>query len=64
MNDFWSNISRYPRFFISSMVGVIFVVLTPLKNLFKIKNFRLSLILASLSFLILLCLIIREMTVS
>ena len=40
MNDFWSNISRYPRFFISSLVGSILVILGPLKNLFKIKKLR------------------------
>jgi hypothetical protein len=40
MNDFWNNISRYPRFFISSVAGLIFVILAPLKNLLKIKNFQ------------------------
>lgn len=40
MNDFWNNISRYPRFFISSFAGLILVILTPFRNLFKIKKFR------------------------
>ena len=40
MNDFWNNISRYPRFFISSLAGLILVILTPLRNLFKIQKFR------------------------
>jgi hypothetical protein len=40
MNDFWNNISRYPRFFISSLAGLILVILTPFRNLFKIKKFR------------------------
>ena len=40
MSDFWNNISRYPRFFISSVAGLIFVILAPLKNLSKIKNFQ------------------------
>ena len=40
MNDFWTNISRYPRFFISSLAGLILVILTPFRNLFKIKKFR------------------------
>jgi hypothetical protein len=43
MNDFWNNISRYPRFFISSLAGLILVILTPFKNLFKIKKFRIVL---------------------
>jgi len=40
MNDFWNNISRYPRFFISSLAGLIFVILTPIRNLLKIQKFR------------------------
>lgn len=40
MNDFWNNVSRYPRFFISSVVGSIFVILTPIRNLFKIRKFK------------------------
>jgi hypothetical protein len=28
---FWNNISRYPRFFISSLVGSVLVILAPLK---------------------------------
>nr|QYB18846.1 hypothetical chloroplast RF33 [Climaconeis sp.] len=43
MNDFWNNISRYPRFFVSSLVGLIFIILKPFKNLFSIKKFRLLL---------------------
>jgi hypothetical protein len=35
MNDFWNNISRYPRFFISSLAGLILVILTPFRNLLK-----------------------------
>ena len=26
MNDFWSNILRYPRFFISSVAGLLIVI--------------------------------------
>ena len=40
MNDFWDNLSRYPRFLISSLVGLILVILAPFRNLFKIKKFR------------------------
>lgn len=40
MNDFWNNISRYPRFFISSLAGLILVILTPFRNFFKVKKFR------------------------
>ena len=40
MNDFWTNISRYPRFFISSLIGLILIIVAPFRNLFKIKKFR------------------------
>jgi len=40
MSDFWTNLSRYPRFFISSLVGLILVILAPFRNLLKIKKFR------------------------
>ena len=61
MNDFWNNISRYPRFFISSLAGIILVMLAPFKNLFKIKKFRVVVIIAFLIFIILLYTIIRSM---
>ena len=40
MNDFWNNLARYPSFLVSSLVGLILVILTPFRNLFKIKKFR------------------------
>jgi len=62
MNDFWNNISRYPRFFISSLAGLILVILAPFRNLFKVPKLRIILILSFLVFVILLYLIIRNMT--
>jgi hypothetical protein len=62
MSDFWNNISRYPRFFISSMVGLILVILAPLKNLLKVPKLRIILILSFVIFLTLLYFIIRGMT--
>jgi len=44
MNDFWNNISRYPRFFISSLIGLILIILSPFRNLFKIPRLRFILI--------------------
>ncbi len=40
MNDFWTNISRYPRFFFSSLIGLLMVILAPFKNLLKLKKFQ------------------------
>jgi hypothetical protein len=62
MSDFWNNISRYPRFFISSMVGLILVILAPLKNLLKVPKLRILLILSFVIFLTLLYFILRGMT--
>jgi hypothetical protein len=61
MNNLWTNIVRYPRFFISSMVGLILVILTPFRNLFKTPKLRWFLILFSLVFIISLYSIIRNM---
>ena len=61
MNDFWNNISRYPRFFISSLIGLILVILAPLKNLFKIPKLRIIVLISFLVFVIVLFIIIRNM---
>jgi hypothetical protein len=62
MNDFWNNISRYPRFFISSVAGLILVILTPFKNLLKIKKFQYILPLVFIIFIALLYKILASMT--
>ena len=61
MNDFWNNISRYPRFFISSMAGLILVILTPFKNLFKIKKLRIFVIIGFILFIAILYAVITSM---
>ena len=61
MNNFWNNISRYPRFFISSVAGLILVILTPFKNLFKIKKLRAVLVVFFIMFFILLYIVIQNM---
>ena len=62
MNDFWTNVSRYPRFFISSLVGLILVIVTPFRNLFKIKKFRFIIPIIFLITIISLYLILLNMT--
>ena len=61
MNNFWTNILRYPRFFISSLAGLILVILTPFKNLFKTSKLRIFLILVLLLFFSSLFIILRNM---
>nr|YP_011007506.1 hypothetical protein V2496_pgp013 [Sporochnus bolleanus]WAM64935.1 hypothetical protein [Sporochnus bolleanus] len=35
---FWDNLLRYPRFFISSMVGLVLILLTPIID--QLKRFN------------------------
>jgi len=61
MNDFWNNILRYPRFFISSLAGLILVILAPFRNLFKVPKLRIFIILFVLVFIISLYFILVNM---
>lgn len=62
MNNFWTNVLRYPRFFISSVAGLIIVILTPFKNLFKIRKLRVLLAIVFLLFIGILYNVIINMT--
>jgi len=62
MSDFWTNVSRYPRFFISSLVGLILIILTPFRNLLKVKKFRIFFPLVLIGFLASLYFILVSMT--
>ena len=62
MNDFWTNVSRYPRFFISSLFGLILIIIAPFRNLFKIKKFRLIIPIILILLIISLYLILLNMT--
>ena len=45
MANFWENVVRYPRFFISSMIGLVIVITSPLKNLSENVNGRFIILL-------------------
>jgi hypothetical protein len=62
MSNFWNNISRYPRFFISSMVGLILVILAPIKNLLKVPKLRILISVVFVGFMTLLYWILQTMT--
>jgi hypothetical protein len=36
--NFWTNILRYPRFFISAIIGLFLVLISPFLKLLKHKN--------------------------
>jgi len=64
MNEFWENIIRYPRFFISSLAGLILIIIRPIINLFKAKGSKPTIILLKLSLMLsffILCLVIINM---
>ena len=61
MNDFWNNIFRYPRFLISSLTGLILVILTPFRNLLKVKKLRIFFITLITLLLISLYTILKNM---
>ena len=63
MNKFWTNIVRYSRFIITSMLGLIFVILAPLKNLIKIKKLKIFFLVFLILFLILVYFIFKNMFV-
>ena len=62
MNNFWKNIIRYPKFLISSLIGLILVIITPFRNLFKIPKLRNFLILLIFLIFVSIFLIILNMT--
>jgi len=62
MNDFWNNISRYPRFFISSVIGLALVIITPFRNLFKVPKLRIFLVILIFGIIGILFAILRSMT--
>lgn len=61
MDNFLKNIVRYPRFFISSVLGLIFVILSPFKNLVKTTKSRIFLILFLILFFTILQSILKNM---
>lgn len=48
MANFWENIARYPKFFISSVIGLIIIIVSPIRKLNKNTNGRIIFITFSL----------------
>lgn len=61
MNNFWNNIRRYPSFFISSVAGLIIIILTSFTSLFKTPKLRFFIIGLMLLVLLVLLFIIKTM---
>lgn len=52
---FWHNLFQYPRFFISSMIGLILIIVNPVLNIIKknVKNSKFLLFIIIFAFLFL-----------
>jgi hypothetical protein len=61
MSDFWENVLKYPRFFISSMLGLVLIISGPFLNLLKRPDTTLVLILLILSLMLFLNLTLKAM---
>ena len=61
MNNFWNNIRRYPSFFISSLAGLIIVMLTSFTGLSKTPILRFIGIVLSVLLLLTLFAIVKTM---
>lgn len=60
-DGFWNNVSRYPRYFISTLLGVALSVFAPLAPLFKRPVTLIALIGIFLSSLVFVSLTLRAM---
>nr|YP_009865389.1 hypothetical protein [Saccharina latissima]YP_010688204.1 hypothetical protein PQ542_pgp007 [Saccharina longissima]QKE47545.1 hypothetical protein [Saccharina latissima]WBR65383.1 hypothetical protein [Saccharina longissima] len=58
---FWDNLLRYPRFFISSMLGLILILLTPIIEQLKKFNDKKIIFFFLISILITLFCILKGM---
>ena len=52
---FWHNLFQYPRFFISSMIGLILIIVNPVLNIIKknVKNSQFLIFIIIFAFLFL-----------
>jgi hypothetical protein len=61
MPDFWENVFRYPRFFISSVIGLLLTILGPLLNLLNRPKTTVIFIIVSILSITLLTFTLRLM---
>lgn len=61
MPDFWENVLRFPRFFISSVIGLLLTILGPFLNLLNRPKTALIFIALLFIFVILLVITLKSM---
>ena len=61
MPDFWENVLRFPRFFISSVVGLLLTILGPFLNLLNRPKTTIVFIVILVMSIVLLTITLRSM---
>nr|BDA98923.1 photosystem I assembly protein Ycf33 [Chroomonas debatzensis] len=61
MPDFWENTLRFPRFFISSMIGLVFTIVGPFLNLLQRPQTTVIFIMALITLILFLSLTLNAM---
>jgi hypothetical protein len=61
MNDFWQNVSRYPRFFVTIILGIFFAVAEPIMPLLKRPTTAVALVAAFVAGFVFLFFTLRAM---
>jgi hypothetical protein len=61
MPDFWENVLRFPRFFISSMIGLVFTIIGPFLNLLRRPQTAIIFVLITIGGLVFITLTLQAM---
>jgi hypothetical protein len=61
MPDFWENVLRFPRFFISAMLGLVFTIIGPFLNLLRRPQTTLIFIFITITSLVFISLTLKAM---
>ncbi len=61
MPEFWENVLRFPRFFISSMLGLVFIIIGPFLNLLRRPQTAILFVVIIVSSLIFISLTLKAM---
>jgi hypothetical protein len=61
MPDFWENVLRFPRFFISAMLGLVFTIVGPFLNLLRRPQTTVIFIFITITSLVFISLTLKAM---
>ena len=61
MPDFWENVLRFPRFFISAMIGLVFTIIGPFLNLLRRPQTTIIFIFITISSVVFITLTLKAM---